>query len=59
MNKIDFLLDSLSKTKFRGSFHLNNNMKKYVLDKGFDKIKEDAFHILILNQIMLHQQIMK
>ena len=46
MNKIDFLLDSLSKTKFRGSFHLNNNMKKYALDKGFDKIKEDAYFFI-------------
>ena len=27
---IDNLLDSLSKSKFRGSFHLNQKMKDYV-----------------------------
>ena len=27
---IDNLLDSLSKSKFRGSFHLNREMKDYV-----------------------------
>ena len=43
MNKnIDSLLDSLSKSKFRGSFHLNPKMKDYVKEKGFDKIKLDA-----------------
>ena len=43
---IDKLLDSLSKTKFRGSFHLNNNMKKYVLDKGHEKIESDAYDFI-------------
>ena len=43
MNKnIDSLLDSLSKSKFRGSFHLNQKMKKFVKEKGYDKIKSDA-----------------
>ena len=40
---IDKLLDSLNNTKFRGSFHLNNYMKKYVEEKGTDKIKNDAY----------------
>lgn len=41
-NNIDSLLDSLSKSKFRGSFHLNKKMKDYVKEKGLDKIKSDA-----------------
>lgn len=43
---INRLLDSLSNSKFRGSFHLNNKMKDYVLDKGLDKISKDAYEIL-------------
>lgn len=43
---INRLLDSLSNSKFRGSFHLNNKMKNYVLDKGLDKISKDAYEIL-------------
>ena len=39
---IEKLLDSLAKSKFRGSFHLNKKMKDYVKEKGFDKIKLDA-----------------
>ena len=35
-NNIEDLLDSLSKSKFRGSFHLNKKMKDYVKEKGFD-----------------------
>ena len=46
MQKIDNLLDNLSKTKFRGSFHLNNKMKEYVLDKGIDKIEKDAYELI-------------
>ena len=46
MNNIDKLLDSLSKTKFRGSFHLNDKMKEYVKDKGIEKIKQDTKEII-------------
>ncbi len=46
MNNIDILLDNLSKTKFRGSFHLNNKMKEYVSIKGIKKIKNDAYEII-------------
>lgn len=45
-NEIDNLIDSLSKTKFRGSFHLNNKMKEYVKEKGMDKIKEHAYDFI-------------
>lgn len=44
--EIDNLLLSLSKTKFRGSFHLNNNMKNYCLDKGLGKIEKDAYELI-------------
>ena len=41
-NNVESLLDSLSKSKFRGSFHLNKKMKEYVQEKGWDKIRSDA-----------------
>lgn len=44
---IEKLLESLSKTKFRGSFHLNNKMKEYVKEKGLNKIENDAREIII------------
>ena len=46
-NNIEKLLESLSKTKFRGSFHLNNKMKEYVNNKGIKKIEKDAKEIII------------
>lgn len=45
-NNIDILLDNLAKTKFRGSFHLNDKMKLYVNEKGIDKIRKDAYDII-------------
>ena len=41
------LLDFLGKSKFRGSFHLNRNMKEYIKEKGLDKIKSDAKDLII------------
>ncbi len=43
---IDNLLNSLSKSKFRGSFHLNNKMIGYINEKGLDKIKSDTYDII-------------
>ena len=43
---IEKLLKSLSKTKFRGSFHLNNMMKEYVRRNGLEKIEIDAKEII-------------
>lgn len=40
-------LDSLSKSKFRSSFHLNNKLKNYVKEKGLEKIKSDTYDIII------------
>ena len=45
-DNIEYLLDSLSKSKFRGSFHLNKKMKDYVKEKGMDKIKLDAKELI-------------
>ena len=44
--QINKLLDSLAKSKFRGSFHLNSKMKSYVLEKGLNKIKSDAYDLI-------------
>ena len=46
-NNIENLLEALSKSKFRGSFHLNNKMKGYVKEKGLDKIESDAKDLII------------
>ena len=43
---IENILNSLSKSKFRSSFHLNENMKKYVKEKGINKIKSDAYDLI-------------
>ena len=43
---IDYILDKLSKSKFRNSFHLNKKMKDYVIIKGIDKIKKDTYEII-------------
>ncbi len=46
MKNVDIMLDNLSKSKFRGSFHLNNKMKNYVKKKGFDTIRKHAYEII-------------
>lgn len=46
IDNINKLLDNLSKTKFRGSFHLNKNMYDYVKEKGINKIRDDAYDII-------------
>lgn len=49
-------LDSLSKSKFRSSFRLKDRDKKYILDKGIDKIIDHAYDIinkrLVLKEIL-------
>lgn len=46
MYNIDLILENLSKSKFRNSFHLNNDMKQYVKDKGIDTVKLHAYDII-------------
>ena len=41
--QINNLLDSLVKTKFRGKFHLNKNMRDYVDNKGMEIIEKHAY----------------
>ena len=45
-NIINNKLDSLSKSKFRSSFHLNNKMIMYCKEKGYKKIVSDAYNII-------------
>ena len=43
MQNINDMLYSLSKSKFRSSFHLNTKMKNYVYDRGFGVVRGHAF----------------
>lgn len=56
MQDINVLLANLSKSKFRGSFKLNKNMINYVNEKGLDKIKKDAYEI-ILKRIAIYDSL--
>ena len=40
------MLDNLSKSKFRNSFHLNKRMKEYVNEKGIEVIRRHAYEII-------------
>ena len=42
-------LKSLSKSKFRNSFHLRKYMINYIKEKGLDKIEEHTRELLIKN----------
>lgn len=42
----DEMLYKLSKSKFRGSFHLRRYMLNYINEKGLDKIKEHAYDFI-------------
>ena len=46
MSVIEDKLTSLSKSKFRSSFHLRNYMKDYINEKGLDKIESDAYDFI-------------
>lgn len=43
---IDKFIISLSKSKFRGSFHLNKKLKEYVKMNGMDVIKRHAYDLI-------------
>ena len=43
MNEV---LYKLSKSKFRSSFKLNNKLKEYAKEKGYNKIKEHAYDFI-------------
>lgn len=40
--KIENILNSLSKSNFRSKFHLKQKDKEYIKEKGIDKIREHA-----------------
>ena len=46
MENVDIVLQKLSKSKFRSSFHLNKRMKEYVINNGYDELKIHAEEIL-------------
>ena len=46
MSVIDDKINSLSKSKFRSSFHLRKYMKDYINEKGLDKIQDDAYDFI-------------
>ena len=45
-SRISKKIEALSKSKFRGSFHLNNKMKDYVKEKGLDEIRNHAYDFI-------------
>lgn len=45
-NNIDDKIISLSKSKFRSSFKFSDNDKKYVFDKGINKIREYTYDFI-------------
>lgn len=44
--KLEYLFQTIEKSKFRSSFHLNNNMKKYVNEKGIETVKKHAYDFI-------------
>lgn len=46
MDKIDYILNSLAKSKFRSSFHLKEKDKLYVKEKGIDVIKQHTYDFI-------------
>ncbi len=46
MNKIDDVLNKLSKSKFRSSFHLKENDIRYINDRSLAKIQEHAYDFI-------------
>lgn len=47
------LFERLSRSKFRSGIHLNYNEKRFVNEKGFEKIGEDAYDILLRSIVKL------
>ena len=46
MQDYNTILDKLSKSKFRGSFHLRKYMIEYINEKGINTIKEHAYDFI-------------
>ena len=46
-NNIEYVLNNLSKSKFRSSFHLKEKEKKYIKDKGIETMKVHANEFIL------------
>ena len=46
MSVINDKIDSLSKSKFRSSFHLRKYMINYIQKNGLDKVRQDAEYFI-------------
>ena len=46
MSVIEDKINSLSKSKFRSSFHLRKYMVSYINEKGLNKIENDAYDLI-------------
>ena len=46
MKKVEEILYSLSKSKFRSSFHLKEKDKEYIKQKGIDRVESHAYDFL-------------
>ncbi len=47
MDRVDYILNKLSKSSFRSSFHLKEKDINYIKEKGLDKIKEHCYDFII------------
>lgn len=45
-DKIEIVLNNLAKSNFRSKFHLRQQEKEYINEKGMDKIKEHAYDFI-------------
>ena len=48
------MLNKLSKSKFRNSFHLKEKDIKYISEKGYEKIKEHAYDFVNKRLALFH-----
>lgn len=46
MKDLNIVLDSLSKSKFRSSFHIRKYMLPYIKEKGLDQIESHAYDFI-------------
>ena len=44
--KIEIVLNNLAKSNFRSKFHLRQQEKEYINEKGMDKIREHAYDFI-------------
>lgn len=52
--KIDDVLEKLSHSKFRSSFHLKQRERTYIQEKGFDTIQSHAYDFINKRLVPMH-----